>query len=147
MAKDTKQATSSQPIKCNAEKCNASGKACSKCHTLNHFASVYRQGLTGPRRPEAIGMQTLRLGDSVGEHTVYLAGPGERIELSHRALSRENFATGAIRAARWAVAHPPHASRSRAPHTHHSTAATSARTAHNVAAGAAADGRCTRRTI
>jgi hypothetical protein len=43
MAKDTKQATSSQPIKCNA-----SGKACSKCHTLNHFASVYRQGLTGP---------------------------------------------------------------------------------------------------
>ena len=52
-------------------------------------------------------MQTLRAGDSVGEHTVYLAGPGERLELSPRALSRENFAQGAIRAARWLVGKPP----------------------------------------
>ena len=60
-----------------------------------------RAGQTGPRPPDAIGMQTLRLGDSVGEHTIYLAGPGERLELSHRALSRQNFATGALRATAW----------------------------------------------
>ena len=52
-------------------------------------------------------MQALRLGDSVGEHTVYFAGPGERIELSHRALSRENFAAGALRAARWVIGRAP----------------------------------------
>jgi 4-hydroxy-tetrahydrodipicolinate reductase len=52
-------------------------------------------------------MQSLRAGDSVGEHTVYLAGPGERLELSHRALSRDNFAAGAVRAAAWVIGRPP----------------------------------------
>ncbi len=52
-------------------------------------------------------MQTLRMADVVGEHTVYLAGPGERLELSHRALSRENFASGAARAAVWVVGREP----------------------------------------
>jgi 4-hydroxy-tetrahydrodipicolinate reductase len=52
-------------------------------------------------------MQSLRAGDSVGEHTVYLAGPGERLEIAHRALSRENFATGAVRAAAWVAGRPP----------------------------------------
>ncbi len=66
-----------------------------------------RQGRVGERAPEAIGIQALRAGDSVGEHTVYLAGPGERVELSHRALSRDNFAVGAVRAARWVVGRPP----------------------------------------
>jgi 4-hydroxy-tetrahydrodipicolinate reductase len=71
-------------------------------------AAVYeRHGITGARDPKAIGIQALRLGDSVGEHTVYFAGPGERIELSHRALSRENFAAGAVRAARWVVGRAP----------------------------------------
>ncbi len=74
---------------------------------LDRVAVYHREGITGPRPADAIGMQSLRLGDSVGEHTVYLAGAGERIELSHRALSRENFAAGAVRAARWAVAQPP----------------------------------------
>ena len=74
---------------------------------LDAHAVYHREGETGQRPAGAIGMQTLRAGDSVGEHTVYLAGPGERLELSHRALSRENFAQGAIRAARWLVGKPP----------------------------------------
>ncbi len=52
-------------------------------------------------------MQTLRGGDIVGEHTVMFAGLGERIELIHRAHSRDNFAHGALRAARWVVQQPP----------------------------------------
>jgi 4-hydroxy-tetrahydrodipicolinate reductase len=55
----------------------------------------------------ALWLQSLRAGDSVGEHTLYLAGPGERLEISHRALSRDNFAAGALRAARWALGKPP----------------------------------------
>jgi len=63
---------------------------------LEELAVYHREGLTGPRDPDAIGMQTLRGGDTVGEHTVYLVGPGERLELTHRALSRQNFAAGAL---------------------------------------------------
>ncbi|HTO07216.1 MAG TPA: 4-hydroxy-tetrahydrodipicolinate reductase [Myxococcota bacterium] len=74
---------------------------------LSQVAVFAREGITGKRDPSAIGLQSLRLGDSVGEHTVYFAGPGERIELSHRALSRDNFAAGALRAARWLVGRPP----------------------------------------
>jgi 4-hydroxy-tetrahydrodipicolinate reductase len=61
-----------------------------------------RVGQLGERRPNEIGVQTLRGGDVVGEHTVYFFGDGERIELSHRATSREQFARGALRAAKWA---------------------------------------------
>jgi 4-hydroxy-tetrahydrodipicolinate reductase len=64
-------------------------------------AVYHRQGFTGIRRPDEIGIQTLRAGDIVGEHTVYFAGPGERLEFIHRAHSRDNFAVGALRAARW----------------------------------------------
>ena len=74
---------------------------------LDQKAVYHREGQTGPRPADAIGIQTLRAGDSVGEHTVYFAGPGERLELSHRALSRDNFAAGAIRATRWIVGKPP----------------------------------------
>ena len=74
---------------------------------LQHAAVYERHGITGVRDPKSIGLQVLRLGDSVGEHTVYFAGPGERVELSHRASSRENFATGALRAARWLVGRAP----------------------------------------
>ena len=62
--------------------------------------AVYaREGHTGERVPGAIGFASLRGGDVVGEHTVVFAGAGERVELSHRATSRQNFAIGALRAA------------------------------------------------
>jgi len=66
-----------------------------------------RHGLIGERPPREIGVQTLRGGDVVGEHTVYFVGEGERIELTHRATSRDQFARGAIRAARWVVGKRP----------------------------------------
>ncbi len=74
---------------------------------LESTAVYHREGQVGARPENAIGIQSLRAGDSVGEHTVYLAGPGERVELSHRALSRDNFAAGALRAAHWVVGKPP----------------------------------------
>lgn len=60
-----------------------------------------RQGMWGERKPEEIGVFAVRAGDIVGEHTVLFAGPGERIELTHRAGSREIFARGALVAAKW----------------------------------------------
>lgn len=66
-----------------------------------------RDGNIGSRPANEIGIQTLRGGDVVGEHTVFFFGDGERIELSHRATSRELFARGALRAARWVVGKPP----------------------------------------
>jgi 4-hydroxy-tetrahydrodipicolinate reductase len=65
-----------------------------------------RHGLVGERPAGQIGMQALRGGDVVGEHTVYFCGEGERLELTHRATSREQFARGALRAARWIVGKP-----------------------------------------
>ncbi len=66
-----------------------------------------RQGMVGERPHREIGVQTLRGGDVVGEHTVFFVGDGERIELAHRATSREHFARGAILAARWLPGKPP----------------------------------------
>ncbi len=60
-----------------------------------------RQGITGARERRTIGFSTMRGGDIVGEHTVMFAGDGERIEITHRAQSRMNFAQGALRAARF----------------------------------------------
>jgi len=69
-------------------------------------AGVYaREGTTGERKRGTIGFASLRGGDVVGEHTVMFAGAGERVELSHRAASRQNFATGALRAAHFVAAH------------------------------------------
>jgi 4-hydroxy-tetrahydrodipicolinate reductase len=65
-----------------------------------------RHGMVGERKPKEIGVQTLRGGDVVGEHTVYFAGDGERLELVHRATSREQFARGAVRAASWVAGRP-----------------------------------------
>jgi len=68
-------------------------------------AGVYaREGVTGERKPGTIGFATLRGGDVVGEHAVVFAGTGERVELAHRATSRQMFADGALRAARFADA-------------------------------------------
>ncbi len=66
-----------------------------------------RSGHVGPRRDDEIGIMTLRGGDVVGEHTLVLAGPGERLELTHRARDRTIFARGAMRAAWWVVGRPP----------------------------------------
>ena len=64
--------------------------------------AVYgRHGETGPRQQQTIGFSTIRGGDIVGDHTVLYAGTGERIEITHRAQSRANFAQGALRAARY----------------------------------------------
>lgn len=60
-----------------------------------------REGMIGERPREEIGMAVLRGGDVVGEHTVFFFGEGERIELTHRATSRDQFARGALRAAKW----------------------------------------------
>jgi 4-hydroxy-tetrahydrodipicolinate reductase len=66
-----------------------------------------RDGHTGPRPGGDIGFATLRGGSVVGDHTVIFAGAAERIELSHRAESRDIFARGAIRAAQWAMDRKP----------------------------------------
>jgi len=60
-----------------------------------------REGIVGARTKEEIGVMAVRAGDIVGEHTVYLAGTGERIELTHRAYSRDILASGALTAAKW----------------------------------------------
>ena len=71
---------------------------------LRERAVFAREGITGERKSGTIGFATLRGGDVVGEHTVIFAGAGERLELTHRATSRQNFAAGALRAARFVAA-------------------------------------------
>jgi 4-hydroxy-tetrahydrodipicolinate reductase len=66
-----------------------------------------REGIVGVRTDEEIGMHSLRGGDVVGDHTVIYAGAGERLELTHKAASRETFANGALRAAQWASGKEP----------------------------------------
>ncbi|MBE9535815.1 MAG: 4-hydroxy-tetrahydrodipicolinate reductase [Proteobacteria bacterium] len=60
-----------------------------------------RHGMIGARSSDEIGVQTLRGGDVVGDHTVYFYGMGERVELTHRATSRDTFASGSVKAALW----------------------------------------------
>jgi 4-hydroxy-tetrahydrodipicolinate reductase len=62
-----------------------------------------RKGMIGQRTDDEIGIQTWRAGDITGEHTVMFGGIGERLELTHRAHNRDNFAKGAVRAALWVV--------------------------------------------
>lgn len=73
----------------------------------NQVANYHREGMCGERTREEIGMQTVRGGDIVGEHTVYFIGMGERIEISHRAMSRDMFARGAARACLWLAGQSP----------------------------------------
>ena len=74
---------------------------------LNDHAVLAREGHTGPRPAGAIGIQTLRGGDNPGEHTLYFVGQGERLELAHRASTRDHFARGAVRAAGWLLEQGP----------------------------------------
>jgi 4-hydroxy-tetrahydrodipicolinate reductase len=73
---------------------------------LDEVAVYERKGMIGQRTDAEIGIQTVRAGDIVGEHTVMFGGIGERLEIIHRAHNRDNFARGAVRAAQWIVAQP-----------------------------------------
>ena len=75
--------------------------------TLAETGCYHREGIIGERPEREIGVQTIRGGDIVGVHTVYFMGLGERIELTHQAHSRDNFAQGALRAARWMAGAKP----------------------------------------
>jgi len=74
---------------------------------LSDHVVLERAGDTGARPDNAIGIQTLRGGDIAGEHTVMYIGQGERLELTHRASTRDHFAKGAVRAAVWLIGRPP----------------------------------------
>jgi len=74
--------------------------------TLTDLKVVDRAGLTGARSEGTIGFASIRGGSIAGDHQVIFAGPGERLELIHRAESREMFARGAVRAALWLADQP-----------------------------------------
>lgn len=74
---------------------------------LSKVARHGREGIVGERTPEEIGIHSVRGGDVVGDHTVVFATNGERVELTHKASSRDTFAHGALRAASWVVHQPP----------------------------------------
>jgi 4-hydroxy-tetrahydrodipicolinate reductase len=74
---------------------------------LEKDAVYTRKGIIGERKKREIGMQTIRAGDIVGEHTVLFGGIGERIEITHKASSRDTFASGAIKAALWVAGKEP----------------------------------------
>jgi 4-hydroxy-tetrahydrodipicolinate reductase len=73
---------------------------------LDEVAVYARKGIIGQRTRKEIGIQTVRAGDIVGEHTVLFGGLGERIEITHKASSRDTFARGALRAALWLSGRP-----------------------------------------
>jgi 4-hydroxy-tetrahydrodipicolinate reductase len=73
---------------------------------LQDCAVYGREGHTGPRDRKTIGFETIRAGDIIGEHTALFAADGERIEITHKATSRMNFAKGAVRASQWVVGRP-----------------------------------------
>ncbi len=74
---------------------------------LEETAVYARKGMIGERTAKEIGIQTIRAGDIVGEHTVLFGGLGERIELTHKASSRDTFARGALKAALWVSKQKP----------------------------------------
>ncbi|VVM07773.1 4-hydroxy-tetrahydrodipicolinate reductase [Methylacidimicrobium cyclopophantes] len=75
--------------------------------SLEKAARYGREGEPGPRKAEEIGIHAIRAGQIVGLHTVLFAGSGEVLELTHRAETRDTFALGSLRAARWVVGKPP----------------------------------------
>jgi 4-hydroxy-tetrahydrodipicolinate reductase len=75
--------------------------------TLAAAARYARHGDIGPRTPSEIGIQAIRGGDVVGDHTVFFLGSGDRLEITHRASTRDTFAVGAVRAALWVAGRAP----------------------------------------
>ena len=96
--KDSPSGTALKLAECLAE---------AKGWNLPDVACYHREGIIGERPKQQIGVQAIRGGDVVGVHTVYFMGPGERIEVTHQAHSRETFAQGALRAAKWLAAQAP----------------------------------------
>lgn len=84
----------------------AEAVAASLDRDLSKVARYQRYGQIGARKEKEIGIQAIRGGDIVGDHTVLFAGTGERLELTHRAENRDNFAHGAILAAKWVTGKP-----------------------------------------
>ncbi|MEM6331732.1 MAG: 4-hydroxy-tetrahydrodipicolinate reductase [Planctomycetota bacterium] len=80
--------------------CEASGRS------FDEDVVFARHGDDAPRQPSDLTIQTLRLGDHPGEHTLFFAGPGERLELKHVGTSRDSYAIGALRAAKWLAGKP-----------------------------------------
>jgi 4-hydroxy-tetrahydrodipicolinate reductase len=74
---------------------------------LDEAARHGREGIVGERTQNEIGIHSIRGGDVIGDHTVIFANNGERVELTHKASSRDTFANGALRAARWVVQQKP----------------------------------------
>lgn len=81
--------------------------ATARGHRLEDVAVYGREGTTGERHADTIGFATIRGGDVVGDHTVSFMAQGERVEITHKASSRANFALGALRAARFLVRQAP----------------------------------------
>jgi 4-hydroxy-tetrahydrodipicolinate reductase len=75
--------------------------------TLAADARYERHGDVGPRTAREIGLQAIRGGDVVGDHTVFFLGTGDRLEITHRASTRDTFAVGAVRAALWVAGRRP----------------------------------------
>ncbi len=75
--------------------------------TLAKDGVFARHGVTGERKAGTIGFSVARGGDIIGDHTVYFAGTGERIEITHRSSSRATYAQGAVRAAKWLLQKGP----------------------------------------
>lgn len=95
-----KDAPSGTALRLAEDIARAIGRSASDLRTERH-------GQIGERPQREIGIQAVRGGDVVGDHTVYFLGEGERVELSHRATSRDQFARGALRAAKWVVGRVP----------------------------------------
>lgn len=81
--------------------------ASSKNKDINEVVAYGRHDANTLREKDEVGMFSIRAGDIVGEHTVYFAGQGERVELTHRASSRDTFASGALKAAKWVLNQKP----------------------------------------
>ena len=81
--------------------------AAARKQQLDRISRYGRLGIVDERPAEEIGIHSVRGGDVVGDHTVIFAGLGERVELAHKASSRETFANGALRAAQWVVDQKP----------------------------------------
>jgi 4-hydroxy-tetrahydrodipicolinate reductase len=95
-----KDAPSGTALRLAEEMAKATGRTSADLRTS-------RVGVIGERPRREIGVQALRGGDVIGDHTVFFFGEGERLELTHRASNRDQFGRGALRAAKWVVGRAP----------------------------------------